>query len=128
VSGFDFEPAHLAGIYQCVVESFPGYRGVLAASFELIAQADDNHEIRERLRHAIEHARRSLAQQMLGVEPDADPERADRLGTLCYAMLSGLIVQWLVDPDSLPGPELMGAELSLWSAQGTARNESTPRP
>ena len=95
-------PAHLAGIYQCVVGSFPGHRGVLAASFELIAQADDDVEVRERLRRAMEHARRSLAQHMLGVDADADPERADRVGTLCYAMLSGLIVQWLVDPDGLP--------------------------
>lgn len=108
------DPDHLAAVYRCVVESFPGHRGVLAASFELIAQADDHPEVREQLRQSLHHARRSLAQQMLGVDAEVDQHRADRVGAACYAMLSGLIVQWLVDPDSLPEPTVVSAELSHW--------------
>ncbi|MDA2809015.1 helix-turn-helix domain containing protein [Nocardiopsis sp. RSe5-2] len=92
----------LAAVWGAVVESFHGYRGVLAASFELMARADEESEIRDRLRPTIEQARRGAALQILGIDPQHDPDRAHRAGAACYALLSGLIVQWLVDPDSVP--------------------------
>ena len=101
----------LAEIYRCVADSLPGHRGVLAASFELIARADDDVYVQRQLRRAVAQARRGLAEQMLGIDADADPDRADRAGAACYAMVSGLIVQWLVDPDALPRPEPAVADL-----------------
>ncbi|WP_281384301.1 TetR family transcriptional regulator [Lipingzhangella halophila] len=92
----------LAAIWGSVTESFHGYRGVLAASFELIARADEDSELRDQLRLTVEHARHGLATQMLDIDPQREPERAHRAGTVCYAMLSGLIVQWLVEPTNLP--------------------------
>lgn len=108
-------PEHLANVYRCVVQSFEGYRGVLAASFELMAQADDNERIRQELRRAVEHARSSLLGQIL--RSDSDPDQMHVFGTAGYAMLSGLIVQWLVDPDSLPTPEMVSSQLLQWNTQ-----------
>lgn len=105
-------PDRFAELYRRVVESFHSYRGVLAASYELIAQADDHDQVRAQLREAVDRARRCLARQVLGSDADADPERATTVGTACYAMLSGLIVQWLVDPSSLPPPETVATELA----------------
>ncbi|MFD3507916.1 TetR/AcrR family transcriptional regulator [Nocardia sp. NPDC058666] len=109
-------PEHLANVYRCVVQSFEGNRGVLAASFELMAQADDNEQVRQQLRHAVEHARSSLVSQILRIDADTDQVRV--FGTAGYAMLSGLIVQWLVDPDNLPTPEMVSAQLLRWNAMG----------
>lgn len=106
----------LAGVYRCVLQSFEGHRGVLAASFELMAQADDDGRVRQRLREAVEHARSSLVGQVLGENADADQVRV--FGTAGYAMLSGLIVQWLVDPDALPSPEMVSAQLQRWISAG----------
>ncbi|MFC7546065.1 hypothetical protein [Plantactinospora sp. GCM10030261] len=69
--------------------------------------------MRARLRHAVEHARASLARLVLGTEPEADPDRVRAEGTLSYALISGLIVQWLVDPESLPDAESLPADLLL---------------
>ena len=95
----------LTATWGSVIESFQGHRGVLAASFELIAQADEDTQLRERLRGTLEEARQSLAAQMVGIDAVSDPDRAHRTGAACYAILSGLIVQWLVDPDGLPEAE-----------------------
>ena len=101
----------LAVVYRCVVESFQGYRGVLAASFELIARADENVEVREQLRTAVDHARHSVTRQVLrAAASESDPDAV--VATACYAMISGLIVQWLVDPDSLPSHESVTTELA----------------
>lgn len=112
-------PEHLSNVYRCVVQSFEGYRGVLAASFELMAQADEKEQIRQQLRRAVEHARASLVGQVLRINADADQVHV--FGTAGYAMLSGLIVQWLVDPDNLPTPEMVSAQLLRWNAMGTER-------
>lgn len=112
-------PEHLANVYRCAVQSFEGHRGILAASFELIAQADDNEQVREQLRNAVVHARGALARQVLGLDAQENPDRLQVLGTACYAMLSGLIVQWLVNPNNLPSPELVSAQLMPWNAMNT---------
>src|SRR5699024_10665601 len=91
--------------------SFQGHRGVLAASFELIAQADVETELRDNLRRTVEDTRQSLASQMLGINPATEPKRAQQSGTACYAILSGLMVQWLIDPDGLPDPEALAEGL-----------------
>lgn len=109
-------PEHLTNVYRCVVQSFEGHRGVLAASFELMAQADGNEQVQQQLRRAVEHARSSLVGQILRIDSDADQVRV--LSTAGYAMLSGLIVQWLVDPDSLPTPDIVSAQLLRWNAPG----------
>lgn len=97
----------LTATWGSVIESFEGYRGVLAASFELIAQAEEDSELGDGLRRTVEDARRGLATQMLGIDPEADPERATRTGAACYAILSGLLVQWLVDPHGMPDAEAL---------------------
>lgn len=104
-------PDHLAATWGQVVESFEGNRGVLAASFELIAQADEDSELRQALRRTLADARENLATQMLGIDPTAEPQRARNVGAMCYAILSGLIVQWLVDPDALPTAEGLASGL-----------------
>lgn len=109
-------PEHLANVYRCVVKSFEGHRGVLAASFELMAQADENEQVRQQLRHAVEQARASLVGRILRM--DAEPDQSRVFGTAGYAMLSGLIVQWLVDPDNLPTPEMVTTQLLRWNAIG----------
>lgn len=107
----------LTSTWGSVIESFQGYRGVLAASFELIAQADEDTELRDGLRRTVEDTRQALATQMLGIDPTAEPERAQRVGAACYAILSGLIVQWLVDPNGLPDAEALAEGLLETLAQ-----------
>ena len=89
-------------VWTRVIQSFAGYRGVLAASYEIMVRAEEVPEVRRRLAAAMEGARIALAELFTDVDAQAEPERARQVGSFYYAILSGLMTQWLVDPDSAP--------------------------
>ncbi len=98
-------------VWAGVIESFRDYRGVLAASYELMVRAEQVREVRERLAAAINDARHRLAALFAGVDPAAEPQRAHQIGSFYYALLSGLLTQWLVDPEQAPSGSDLAAAL-----------------
>jgi AcrR family transcriptional regulator len=89
-------------VWTRVIQSFTAYRGVLAASYEIMVRAEEVPEVRRRLAAAMEGARIALAELFTDVDAQAEPERARQVGSFYYAILSGLMTQWLVDPDNAP--------------------------
>jgi AcrR family transcriptional regulator len=89
-------------VWTRVIQSFAAYRGVLAASYEIMVRAEEVPEVRRRLAAAMEGARIALAELFTDVDAQAEPERARQVGSFYYAILSGLMTQWLVDPDNAP--------------------------
>jgi AcrR family transcriptional regulator len=89
-------------VWTRVIQSFTAYRGVLAASYEIMVRAEEVPEVRRRLAAAMTGARIALAELFTDVDAQAEPERARQVGSFYYAILSGLMTQWLVDPDSAP--------------------------
>lgn len=89
-------------VWACVIDSFQNHRRVLAASYAVMARADDSPEVRQRLAAGIDDARRALAALLAGVDPTAEPDRARQVGSFYYAILGGLLTQWLVDPAKTP--------------------------
>jgi AcrR family transcriptional regulator len=89
-------------VWTRVIQSFAAHRGVLAASYEIMVRAEEVPEVRRRLAAAMEGARIALAELFTDVDAQAEPERARQVGSFYYAILSGLMTQWLVDPDSAP--------------------------
>ena len=107
-------------VWTRVIESFRYYRGVLAASYEIMVRAQTVPEVRRRLASALDDARRGLAELFTGVDAQAEPERARRIGSFYYAILSGLLTQWLVDPDTAPsGRDLAYALGEVLSSDST---------
>lgn len=104
-------------LWNRVQQSFNGHRGVLLASYELLLQAQEKPQIRDRLAAALSAGRQGLAKIMAGVDPATEPERGRRLGAFYYTMLSGLLTQWLIDPDHTP----TGAELAQALTEITGR-------
>lgn len=98
-------------VWTGVIESFRDYRGVLAASYELMVRAEQDREVRERLAAAINDARHGLAALFAGADPATEPHRAHRIGSFYYALLSGLLTQWLVDPEQAPSGSDLAAAL-----------------
>jgi AcrR family transcriptional regulator len=96
-------------VWTRVIQSFAAYRGVLAASYEIMVRAEEVPEVRRRLAAAMEGARIALAELFTDVDAQAEPERARQVGSFYYAILSGLMTQWLVDPDSAPS----GTDLAI---------------
>jgi AcrR family transcriptional regulator len=106
-------------VWTRVIQSFGAYRGVLAASYEIMVRAEEVPEVRRRLAAAMEGARIALAELFTDVDAQAEPERARQVGSFYYAILSGLMTQWLVDPDSAPSGSALAAALGEVLSSGS---------
>jgi hypothetical protein len=104
-----------------VIESFHGYRGVLAASYELMVRAEDVPEVQRHLVAAVEEAKNALAALFAGVDPTTERERAHRVDSFYYALLSGLLTQWLIDLDQAPSGRDLAAALDELLAEHHAQ-------
>ena len=85
-----------------MVESLAAYRPVWAAQFEIFAQIDRAPEVREFLADAQQQGRLGLASLLHNIDPAAEEGKAQAIGGFYHALLSGVLVQWLTDPDSAP--------------------------
>jgi AcrR family transcriptional regulator len=107
IDGDPFEVAER--VWTRVIASFEAHRGILAASYELMTRSREVPEVHNALATALSHARMVLANMFLKVDPEAEPERARQVGSLFYAILSGVMTQWLIDPLGAPS----GRDLSI---------------
>jgi AcrR family transcriptional regulator len=90
-------------IWTRVISSFEAHRPLLVASFEAFPPAQRTPELREQLAGGQEEARFGLAALFQRIEESTVDERAARtVGSFYLALLSGLITQWLVDPERAP--------------------------
>ncbi|MGH3735786.1 MAG: TetR/AcrR family transcriptional regulator [Micromonosporaceae bacterium] len=95
-------------VWQTVIESLEGSRTFWAANFEIFAQVEHSPEIRDYFAGATHQARLGLAGILGGIDPETDPEQAEVVGGFYYALLIGIVGQWLVDPKGTP----TGAQLA----------------
>jgi AcrR family transcriptional regulator len=95
--------------WTAVIESFGEYREVWRATFDLFQAGDRSAQIRQALADGLQDGRIAAATLLHGIDPETDPARAQVVGSLHQALLSGILVQWLVDPDRAPS----AAELTL---------------
>ncbi|MEJ8278957.1 TetR/AcrR family transcriptional regulator [Pseudonocardia spirodelae] len=88
-----------------VVGLFSTQRRLWATHVEALAQAERLPELRAKLAEAQREVREGLALTFHTL-PDDDPAAADRrvhvLGAVYQALLTGVMVQWMLDPDTAP--------------------------
>lgn len=89
-------------IWTKITESMEQQRWLWQASFEAGMQAEHQPEIRTFLANSIDHARSELAKLFLPSNDHANPATQRALGSLYLALLEGLMVQWLIDPQRAP--------------------------
>ena len=90
------------------------------ATFDIFAVAQRDPEVRAAVADGLEDGRKLWARLLYGVD-DADSERARSVGSLHQALVSGVLVQWLIDPGRAPSP----AELAR-GMQAIAEQLSAP--
>ncbi|MEV1292868.1 TetR/AcrR family transcriptional regulator [Pseudonocardia sp. NPDC049635] len=103
------EPGHpdqrVENTWSRVVGLFTTHRRLWTTHVEALAQAERLPELRAKLAEAQREMREGLALTFHTVSEE-DPVAADRrvhvLGAVYQALLTGVMVQWLVDPDSAP--------------------------
>jgi AcrR family transcriptional regulator len=99
-------------IWTRVIESFETHRSLWVASFEGFMAAQRSPELREQLAAGHEQARFGLVALFQNLEESVVDERLARtVGSFYLALMSGLIVQWLVDPERAPSGSDMAEAL-----------------
>lgn len=99
-------------VWDEVIASVRTDRAMWTVQYELIGQIDHAPQFRSFLTDSHRHARGEL-DQLTGAGEEADPETRRLLGGLYQAILGGLVVQWLVDPDNAPTGKDLVAALAL---------------
>jgi AcrR family transcriptional regulator len=107
-------------VWAQVIASFTNHRKLWLASFEPVAQLDHVPEIREFFAMAAQHSRTGLAALFQGVdESEIDEKTARSLGSFYYALMVGLLTQWLTDPEHAPtGRDFADALRTIAAANG----------
>ena len=127
-SDIDSEPiGRFEAIWTRVIESFETHRALWVSSVEAFAQTERSPELREQLAEGQEEGRYGLVALFRKVEESTVDERQARtIGSFYLALVSGLMVQWLVDPDRAPsGGDMTDA---LRAILDNARPAEQPMP
>jgi hypothetical protein len=93
----------LEAFLSAVVEAIGQNRALVSASVQAFAQSEFAPEVRSQLAEAYEKARHELPAMILGADPaEVDDRTASTVGSLVMALVNGLVLQHLVDPDRAP--------------------------
>jgi hypothetical protein len=93
---------------------------------EALARSERSKEVKARLADALERGREGLLTDF-GDQGGMDRERVRSIGSLYQALLTGLGVQWLVDPRRAPGARQIVAALAEVGAPLAGRPASRRR-
>ncbi|MGW9347264.1 DNA-binding transcriptional regulator, AcrR family [Nocardiopsis flavescens] len=89
-----------------LLETLPEQRELLVASVQAFGQAQFDEPMRTALAAGIDEGRRELAALILDVPSDGlDPATVAGVGSMVYNLVTGYVLQYLMEPDSLPTAE-----------------------
>jgi hypothetical protein len=74
---------------------------VWLATFDIFTVAQRDPEVRAAVAEGLEDGRKLWARLLYGVD-DTDEEKVRAIGSLHQALVSGVLVQWLIDPGRAP--------------------------
>lgn len=119
--GQDHDDPAAAGWVE-MVRSFREQRHLWMASIDAFVQAEHAPELRERLADAQQEGRRGSAAGLVGVPESEVPDDVVRsVGSVQMALISGVAMQWLVDPERAPsGQDVVAGLRALAAAVGPA--------
>lgn len=86
-----------------VIGSYAANRWLWLATIEAAVQAEHSPKVRELMAASLRQGRSGLAAGLLGVAEDTlDGPAEQALGSVQLALMSGFLVQWLIDPGNAP--------------------------
>jgi AcrR family transcriptional regulator len=112
-----------------LIETFETHRSLWVANIELFSQMNRMPEIRSALGDNLQVARSELAALFLNEEQNAISEHtAQTIGKFHHVLLSGLIMQWLIDPEhALSAHDLTGALRTIAAGIETDPKSTKPK-
>jgi AcrR family transcriptional regulator len=109
-----------------VIDSFRTSPEIWLATFDVFSVAQRNPGVRAALADGLEDGRVLWVRSLFGNVVDGDHQLARAIGSLHQALLSGVLVQWLIDPERAPSAaDLVGALRAI--SGRIADEEAAPR-
>jgi AcrR family transcriptional regulator len=117
-------------IWAKIMATFETHRPLWIANFEVFAQMLGQPETRQIVASKLHLARAGLAAMFLGLDEKTIDERTVRtIGTFHHVLLSGLVLQWLIDPASaLSAKNLTEALRATAESLGQKQKSTARRP
>jgi len=105
--------------WRRIIDAFEVDRPLMVASYDVLGQMEHAPELRAMMRGAYEMVRADMAFDFLNMPEGTDPATIRAVSSVFLAMLSGLLVQYLVDPATAPkADELLSAMRFIGKALG----------
>jgi AcrR family transcriptional regulator len=105
-----------AAVWDRIIESVSTHRRLWTTQFELVALSEQSPELRELFVKGNRAARLGLAAIFQGLDPAEDEPKALAVGAFYQAVLTGVIAQWLTDPDTAPSGDDLATALRAVAA------------
>ncbi|MEU7112489.1 helix-turn-helix domain-containing protein [Streptomyces sp. NPDC046182] len=105
-------------VWEQVIAAADASRPVWKLQTEVVTRLDDDAKLREAIKEPQREGRLGMAEVFLGLDPDADPEKARVAGLLCQALATGVMIQWMVDPETAPTAADLTEGLKVLMAEG----------
>jgi AcrR family transcriptional regulator len=100
-----------------VIESISQRRPLWVATFEVVAQLDHVPELRQVLAEGLEGGRALWASFLQYLDMATKEKQARAVGSFYQALLSGVLAQWLIDPEHAPTARDLTEALRMISAK-----------
>ena len=108
-------------LFTTLFASMPEHHDLMVAGVQAFGQAQFDDDIGVPLREGLREARREMAALFLDLSPeDVDDATAAGLGSILYNLVTGYVLQYLVEPDGLPSPDQAVEGLRLLVQPGPA--------
>lgn len=98
-------------VWARLLDLFSTHRQLWAANFEISPQIEQMPEVRQVFADAQQQARFGLAKLFQGL--DATDPSALAIGSFYYALMTGVMAQWLIDPERAPSASDLGEALRV---------------
>lgn len=96
---------HLRSSWSAAAESVTQQRGLMLAFIEALPAAARSPELRAQLAEAAEEARQATQSMIEAAIPETrevDPRTLRTFASLAIAVVDGLVLQWVLDPERAP--------------------------
>ncbi|MFF0436986.1 TetR/AcrR family transcriptional regulator [Streptomyces sp. NPDC004327] len=100
-------------VWERLIATAGASRPVWKLQTEVVTRMDDDEKLREAVKEPQREGRLGMAQGFLGIDPEQEPEKARVAGLLCQALATGVMIQWMVDPETAPSADDLTAGLRV---------------
>jgi len=112
--GRDDPGERLVALLDELLAALPGARDLSVAGVQALGEAPFDAVLREALAAGMREGRVSLAHLLLGERAaDVPPDTVAALGAMVHALVTGFVVQALVEPEAMPDPAALAAAVRL---------------